>query len=73
MPITIELSLVDDPLDPIISNFAHYALGGAPASAFTNANTSTTWQIQNRQIKCNLVSLDSNLTESYNKLQEEGK
>ena len=26
MPITIELSLVDDPLDPIISNFANYAL-----------------------------------------------
>ena len=25
MPITIELSLVDDPLDPIISNFTNYA------------------------------------------------
>ena len=73
MPITIELSLVDDPLDPIISNFANYALGGAPASAFTNANTSTTWQIQNVQAKCDIVSLDSGLNESYIKLLEEGK
>ena len=68
MPITIELSLVDDPLDPIISYFANYALGGAPASAFTNANTSTTWRIQNVQAKCDIVSLDSVLNASYIKL-----
>ena len=69
MPITIELSLVDDPLDPIISNFTNYQAGvAAPANAFTNANTSTTWQIQNVQIKCDLVLLDSGLNESYIKL-----
>ena len=73
MPSTIELSLVDDPLDPIISNFANHALGNAPASAFTNANTSTTWQIQNVQAKCDIVSLDSGLNKSYIKLLEESK
>ena len=45
----------------------------APANAFTNANTSTTWQIQNVQVKCDIVSLDSGLNESYIKLLEEGK
>ena len=59
--------LVDDPLVPIISKINNYdAL--APATAFTNANTSTTWQIQNVQIKCAIVSLDSGLHESYIKL-----
>ena len=33
MPITIELSLVDDPLDPIISDVSNY-VAPAPASAF---------------------------------------
>ena len=72
MSITIELSLVDNPLDPSISDVAKYA-ALAPASAFTNANTSTTWQIQNVQVKCDIVSLDSGLNESYIKLLEEGK
>ena len=45
----------------------------APANAFTNAKTSTTWQIQNVQIKCAIVALDRGLNESYIKLLEEGK
>ena len=74
MPITIELMLIDDPLDPLISNFTNYQGGVAlPANAFTNAETSTTWQIQNVQAKCDLVTLDSSLNESYIKLLEEGK
>jgi hypothetical protein len=44
-----------------------------PANAFTNPNTSTTWQIQNVQVKCVLVTLDSGLNESYIKLLEEDK
>jgi len=74
MPITIELSMVDDPLHPIISNISNYQAGvAAPANAFTNAKTSTTWQIQNVQIKCAIVALDRGLNESYIKLLEEGK
>ena len=74
MPITLDLLLVDDPLDPIVSNFPNYQAGvAAPAIAFTNVNTSTTWQIQNVQVKCDIVSLDSVLNESYIKLLEEGK
>ena len=73
MPITIELSLIDDPLDPIVPNFTNYQAGvAAPANAFTNANTSTTWQIQNVQIKSDIVSLISGLNESYIKLLEDG-
>ena len=70
MPITIEPSLVNDPLDPIMSNDNKYVSAGFPAGAFTNVNTSTTWQIQNAQVKFDLVSLDSGLHESYIKLFE---
>ena len=65
MPITIELSLVDDMQDPIISNLNH--------AGFTAGNTPLTWSIINAQVKCDLVTLDSGLNESYIKLLEEGK
>ena len=64
MPITIELYLVDDPLEPIVLNLANYFGGGAPATGFTNVNTNTTWQIQNVRAKCNIIALDSGLNES---------
>ena len=67
MPLTIELSLVDDVAEPIVSNLAHATTG------FTNAATSTTWQIHNVQAKCDIIALDSGLNESYIKLLEEGK
>ena len=35
---------------------------------FTNVNTSTTWQIQNVQAKCDIIALDSGLNESYMKV-----
>ena len=65
MPITIELSLVDDVNDPIISNVGN--------AGFTALNTSTTWQVVNVQAKCDLVTLDSGLNKSHIKLLEEGK
>ena len=46
LPLTIELSLVDDPLEPII--FGGAAGGGLPANSFTNANVSNQWSI----LKC---------------------
>ena len=64
MQITIELSLADDPLEPIISKFNNYAVAGLPANAFTALNTSTTWQNQNLQAKCDLAYLDNGLHES---------
>ena len=75
MPITIELSLADDPLDPIISDLNKYAAppNAIPATAFTAANTSVTWQTQKVQAKCDLATLDRGLNESYIKLLEEGK
>ena len=55
--ITIELSLVDHPLDPIVDEVLC-------------ANPPQTCQIQNVQVKCDLVSLDSGLNEFYIKLLE---
>ena len=65
MPSTIELSLFDDTLDPIVSNMNHVG--------FTANTTSTTWSILNVQAKCDIVTLDSGLNDSYIKLLEDGK
>ena len=65
MPITIELSLVYDPLDPIVSSMGY--------QGFAVANTATTWQIMNVQAKCDLATLERGLKEPNIKLLEEGK
>ena len=64
MPITIELSLVANPLDPIISDLDH--------NGSNDGHTSTTWEILNVQAKCDLVTLNSGLNDSYIKLLEKG-
>ena len=56
-PLTIELEIVSNNTDPIISD-----LTGA---TFTNANTSVLWQIQNVQVKVDLCTLDNALDNSY--------
>jgi len=56
-PITIELELVHDAAEPIVSY-----LGGA---FFTTENTSVLWQIQNVQAKCDLLVLDNHLENSF--------
>ena len=53
MPITIEVSLVDDVAEPIVFNLAYAVVG------FTNATTSNIWQTQNVQAKCDIAALDS--------------
>jgi len=58
-PITIELELVSDSNEPILSNFT-----GA-SSAFSSANTSTKWHIENAQVKVDLCTLDNALDNSY--------
>ena len=76
MPLTIELTLVDDPTLPIISTTtANTAVmeGSVDMGNFLAANTSYTWSIQNAMVKCDLITLDSGLNESYAKVLEEGK
>jgi hypothetical protein len=58
-PLTIELELVNDALEPII---AHGEVG---ADTFTEFNTSVTWQIINVMAKCDVCTLDNALDNSY--------
>ena len=51
----------------------NYVVVGLLAHASTALNTSITWQIQNVQAKCDLVTLDSGLNESYIKLLKEAR
>ena len=58
-PITIELELVDDVNDPIVSTFV------AGTNAFAAANTSLLWSINNVQVKVDVCTLDNALDNSY--------
>lgn len=73
---TLELELVDDPNDPIIMpGETPYTTDAAPAGSvahenmlktrFHVANTSNNWSIQNVQVKCDLITLDNGLQNSY--------
>jgi hypothetical protein len=74
MPITIELSLVDNPLDPIIyTNVADPGDGTRIANSFYTNVTSNLWSILNVQAKCDLVTLDNSFEESFYKSISEGK
>ena len=78
LPITIELTLVDDPHLPIVSGTTTNRTvndvgGGLDMGNFTDRNTSRSWLIQNAMVKCDLITLDSGLNESYAKVLEEGK
>ena len=72
MPITIELSLVDNPLDPrIIQGVRPDA--GAIANGFYTDVASASWSLVNVQAKCDLVTLDNSFEESFYKSISEGK
>ena len=60
MPITIELEIVHDNTEPVLS-----VTTTGTDSFDTSANTSTSWQIQNVQVKCDVVTLDNQLDNSY--------
>ena len=64
-PITIELELVNDKNDPIITPGAN--------ATFTAAKCSDDWQIENVQLKCDLVTLDNGLENSYSEHLLSGK
>ena len=50
--LTLELELVNNSTDPIVSDLED-------ARPFTDANTSVTWEIQNVQVKHDLLTLDN--------------
>mgnify|MGYP003347592205 CR=1 FL=1 len=56
-PITLELELVDDATEPIVS-----VVG---TNGFTADNTSITWSITNVQVKVDVCTLDNALDNSY--------
>ena len=65
-PITIELELVDSAVEPIVDPTGSPTLG-TPAFIFTPAVTSTSWSINNVQVKVDICTLDNALDNSYAK------
>jgi len=55
--LTIELELVNDANDPIVTPDVD--------TIFTAANTTNDWQIENVQLKCDLVHIDNTLQNNY--------
>ena len=75
-PITIELELVSSALDPIVSNddlALNINVSGAVGINSGAVNTSTTWQIENPQVKVDVVILDNVLSNEYSALLLQGK
>jgi hypothetical protein len=62
-PITIELELVDNYQEPILSRFN--ATTAAPGTQITAVNTSQLWSIDNVQCKVDVCTLDNALHNSY--------
>ena len=64
MPITIELEIVHDNTEPVVSVTTN-GLNNFDITDGAGGNTSTTWQIQNVQVKVDVVTLDNQLDNSY--------
>ena len=64
MPITVELELVHDNKEPIVSDTT-LGQDSFDVSHAATGNTSLLWQIQNVQVKCDVVTLDNQLDNSY--------
>ena len=63
MPITIELELVSNNTEPVVSD--EQSDFTTTTSSGVLPNTSTSWQLQNVQVKCDTVTLDNQLDNSY--------
>jgi hypothetical protein len=61
-PITLELELCSDALDPIVS-----------ADGLFDLNTSESWELSEVQGKCDILTLDSDLENGYTQLLMSGK
>ena len=53
--LSLELELVDNASDPVVNN----------TGAFGPLNNSLLWHMENVQVKCDMISLDSGVQESY--------
>ena len=63
MPVTLELELVSNNTEPVVSDEqSDFTL---TVSSGVLPNTSTSWQLQNVQVKCDTVTLDNQLDNSY--------
>ena len=60
-PLTLEFEVVSLATDPLLSAQA----GNFGDGTYNEGNLSTTWQLEDVQIKCDLVTLDSALQNSY--------
>lgn len=58
--LTIELELVMNANDPVVTPGV-----AEPAGVFTTTNTTNDWSIENVQLKCDVVTLDSGLQNNY--------
>jgi hypothetical protein len=73
VPITLELELVSSPDDVVLysslseTDATDIALAGAsrPKTSFHKANCTNNWRIQNVEVKCDLITLDNALDNSY--------
>ena len=63
-PLTIELELVTNNLDPIVDH---------ATAGFTDVNTSTDWEISDVSVKTDIVTLDNNLQNNYDSHLLSGK
>ena len=68
MPLTIELELVNDMTEPVLSNFTT-----TTGADFSNTNTSVSWSIENVEVKVDLISLDNGLDNTYAQHLSSGK
>ena len=65
MPLTIELELVNDANDVIVTPGVN--------SEFTISNTTNDWQLENVQLKCDICNLDNSLQNNYDSHLLSGK
>ena len=73
MPLTIELEMVHDPNEPIVSTNGAASESGLSDGFSLTSNTTTSWQIENVQVKVDVVTLDNQLDNSYAEHLLEGK
>ncbi len=69
--LSLELELVDNPADPVVRSGGPTAIVGSgtvAANPYTDALNSASWHLENVQVKCDVVSLDTGLQNSYDQI-----
>lgn len=80
--LSLELELVDNPRDPVLNSLGAGVTAGVPAVApdlaagtagtagnlWLDSGNSVVWHIENVQVKCDVVSLDTGLQNSYDQI-----